>query len=60
LSCLHFCRFLNCVDGGKVPGRSLLDVGVQAALSDAGFDEQGFRERGGIFDWQAPRNELDW
>jgi radical S-adenosyl methionine domain-containing protein 2 len=57
-------RFLNCQDGGKVPGRSLLEVGVQAALQDAGFDEDGFHERGGVFDWTAQRDDsevyLDW
>ncbi|KAF8659857.1 hypothetical protein AX16_001741 [Volvariella volvacea WC 439] len=45
-------RFLNCLDGGKRPGRSLLKVGVQAALQDAGFDEDAFVNRGGIFDWK--------
>jgi radical S-adenosyl methionine domain-containing protein 2 len=59
------CRFLNSETGGKVPGRSLLDVGVQVALQGAGFDEDGFIERGGIFDWTAPRLEqpganFDW
>ncbi|KAF9467773.1 hypothetical protein BDZ94DRAFT_1247665 [Collybia nuda] len=44
-------RFLNCQSGGKEPGRSLLDVGVQEALKDAGFDNQAFIDRGGIFDW---------
>ena len=47
-----FCdRFLNCSDSGKKPGRSLLDVGVEEALKDAGFDEKAFFERGGVFDW---------
>jgi len=57
-------RFLNCTDGEKKPGRSLLKAGVQAALEDAGFDDQTFIDRGGIFDWSrdatAPREELDW
>jgi len=29
----------------------LLDVGVEEALKDAGFDEKAFFERGGVFDW---------
>lgn len=33
-------RFLDCSAGGKTPGRSLLDVGVQQALQDAGFDDK--------------------
>ncbi|KAI9566192.1 hypothetical protein HD554DRAFT_2278770 [Boletus coccyginus] len=54
-------RFLNCKDGGKKPGRSLLDVGVQSALQDSGFDESAFNDRGGIFDWKrdAP-SSLEW
>ncbi|KAF8123295.1 hypothetical protein EV363DRAFT_1180238 [Boletus edulis] len=54
-------RFLNCMDGGKKPGRSLLDVGVQPALQDSGFNETAFNERGGIFDWkrEAPQS-LEW
>ncbi|KAF8752304.1 Radical SAM superfamily [Rhizoctonia solani] len=44
-------RFLNCSMGGKTPGRSILEVGVQQALQDAGFDNKAFIERGGIFDW---------
>ena len=57
-------RFLNCQDGGKTPGRSLLKVGVQASLEDAGFDEEAFIDRGGIFDWtreaEQGENEFDW
>jgi radical S-adenosyl methionine domain-containing protein 2 len=54
-------RFLNCQDGGKKPGRPLLEVGVQNALQDSGFDEKMFETRGGIFDWkrEAPE-EVDW
>ncbi|KAF9078705.1 radical SAM enzyme, partial [Rhodocollybia butyracea] len=43
--------FLNCSDGGKTPGRSLLKVGVYEALKDAGWDAKAFEERGGVFDW---------
>jgi radical S-adenosyl methionine domain-containing protein 2 len=64
-SFLNFSRFLNCQNGGKVPGRSILKVGVRAALQDAGFDASGFHERGGVYDWTAPRyspseKELEW
>ncbi|KIK97541.1 hypothetical protein PAXRUDRAFT_214771 [Paxillus rubicundulus Ve08.2h10] len=54
-------RFLNCQDGRKQPGRSLLKVGVQASLLDSGFDEKAFLNRGGIFDWkrEAPES-LEW
>lgn len=50
--CLHIMiRFLNCQDGWKRPGRSVLKVGVEEAMRDAGFDESTFLDRGGIFDW---------
>ncbi|KAG9108948.1 Radical S-adenosyl methionine domain-containing protein 2, partial [Ceratobasidium sp. 392] len=48
-------RFLDCSAGGKTPGRSLLDVGVQQALQDAGFDDKMFVKRGGIFDWKREK-----
>ncbi|GLB44421.1 putative radical SAM superfamily protein [Lyophyllum shimeji] len=56
-------RFLNCKDGGKKPGRSLLRVGVQEAMKDAGFDEERFFSRGGVFDWKRDPDEgpnFDW
>lgn len=62
---LRFCsnRFLNCKDGGKVPGRSLLKVDVQEAMKDAGYDEEAFHRRGGVFDWSrkvVEEESLDW
>ncbi|KAF4610895.1 hypothetical protein D9613_007028 [Agrocybe pediades] len=53
-------RFLNCETGAKIPGRSLLEVGVQAALQDAGWDEKAFIERGGVFDWSRSPEDMDW
>ncbi|KAI0057802.1 radical SAM enzyme [Artomyces pyxidatus] len=44
-------RFLNCQGGKKVPGRSIFDVGVDAAFQDAGWEPETFVERGGIFEW---------
>lgn len=44
--------FLDCSGGGKVPSESILNVGVEAALSQAGFDFEMFNERGGIFNWR--------
>jgi radical S-adenosyl methionine domain-containing protein 2 len=49
-------RFLDCSDGGKVPSASILEVGVEAALQQAGFDDGAFRERGGIYEWSRERN----
>ncbi|RDB14720.1 Radical S-adenosyl methionine domain-containing protein 2 [Hypsizygus marmoreus] len=50
-------RFLNCTGGKKMPGRSILDVGVQVALQDAGWETETFIDRGGIFEWKRPRPE---
>ena len=49
-------RFLDCSDDGKVPSRSILDVGVEKALGEAGFDDSMFQKRGGIFEWRRDRN----
>jgi len=49
--------FLDCQDGGKKPGRSLLKVGVEEALKDAGYDHQAFLDRGGIFEWSRERED---
>jgi radical S-adenosyl methionine domain-containing protein 2 len=63
---IHFpvVSFLNCQDGNKRSGRSILEVGVEEALKDAGFDEEQFIDRKGIFDWKRdPReqpNSLEW
>ena len=52
-----FCgRFLNCSDSSKTPGRSLLEVGVEEALLDAGFDEKAFFDRGGVFEWTKKKD----
>lgn len=48
-------KFLDCSGGGKVPGRSILKVGVDTALIDAGFDQRMFNKRGGVFEWRRPR-----
>jgi radical S-adenosyl methionine domain-containing protein 2 len=51
--------FLNCAEGGKIPSESIFDVGVPAALTQAGFDEQMFWDRGGKYDWSRdPLNKL--
>ena len=39
---------------------SLLDVGVQNALDQSGFDEKMFLKRGGKYQWSKKDQELDW
>ena len=48
-------RFLDCSENGKIPSQSILEVGVERALSQAGFDDAMFQKRGGIFEWTRDR-----
>jgi radical S-adenosyl methionine domain-containing protein 2 len=51
-------RFL---DGGtKKPSRSILDVGVEAAIDAANFDEKMFLMRGGKYNWSKADMQLEW
>ncbi|KAF8244927.1 radical SAM enzyme [Wilcoxina mikolae CBS 423.85] len=62
----EYLRFLDQVS--YTPSRSILDVGVQAALEEVVWDEESFVARGGIFDWTKPKEisgscgaeNLDW
>ena len=49
-------RFLDCSGNGKIPSQSILEVGVDRALSQAGFDDEMFEKRGGIFEWTRTRD----
>eukprot|EP00730_Choanoeca_flexa_P014523 TRINITY_DN6380_c0_g1_i2.p1 TRINITY_DN6380_c0_g1~~TRINITY_DN6380_c0_g1_i2.p1 ORF type:complete len:327 (+),score=68.21 TRINITY_DN6380_c0_g1_i2:220-1200(+) len=42
-------RLLNCSDGAKKPGRSVLEIGVIQAMQEAGFDKQAFQARDGTY-----------
>ena len=44
----HLC-FLNCTEGTKKPSPSIREVPVTKALRRAGFDEDMFRKRGGVY-----------
>jgi radical S-adenosyl methionine domain-containing protein 2 len=48
-------RFLDCSNGGKIPSKSILEVGVEAALMQAGFDDDAFMKRGGVYEWSRAR-----
>jgi radical S-adenosyl methionine domain-containing protein 2 len=50
-------RFLDCSENGKIPSQSILEVGVERALSQAGFDDAMFQKRGGIFEWTRDRGD---
>jgi radical S-adenosyl methionine domain-containing protein 2 len=44
-------RFLNCQNDTKEPSSSILDVDVQVALSQAGWDPEEFLKRGGVYNF---------
>lgn len=50
--------FLDCSQGGKVPSQSILEVGVEKALSQAGFDFHMFQDRGGVYNWKRERDAI--
>ncbi|XP_028393239.1 radical S-adenosyl methionine domain-containing protein 2-like isoform X2 [Dendronephthya gigantea] len=56
----EYMRFLDNTNGTKKPSKSILDVGVQDALNDSGFDEQMFFKRGGKYVWSKGDMTLDW
>lgn len=45
-------RFFQNSGGRYNIGRPLLEVGVEAAASDVGFDLEAFRARGGDYEWE--------
>ncbi|KAL2215728.1 hypothetical protein M432DRAFT_552710, partial [Thermoascus aurantiacus ATCC 26904] len=45
----EYMRFLN--KGTGEPTESILDVGVPRALANVHWDQDSFKERGGIYDW---------
>jgi radical S-adenosyl methionine domain-containing protein 2 len=60
----EYMRFLN--KGTGSPTRSILDVGVTAALRSVHWDEHNFYSRGGVYDWAKENEacsqdtELEW
>lgn len=45
-------RFLNCQNGSRTLTDSILEVGVNNALKQAGFNTNAFLEQGDTFDWK--------
>lgn len=58
----HFrSRFLNCTDGKKIPGESILKVDVDDALREAGWQREVFVQRGGVYEWERDRStDMEW
>lgn len=47
----EYLQFLNCTEGEKRPTKSILEVGVVEAMSDAGWDVPSFHDRKGKYEW---------
>ena len=56
----EYMRFLDCTQGRKDPSPSILDVGVFAAITRSGFDEDAFKRRGGKYVWSKADMNLEW
>ena len=61
----EYLCFLN--KGVKEKTKSILEIGVEAALKDVYWDEKGFTERGGVYSWSktdgeehGANPELEW
>ena len=48
-------RFLNNTGHKKTPSRSILEVGVEKAFQEAGFDQDSYIRRGGHYEWNKTR-----
>ncbi|KAL9606963.1 MAG: hypothetical protein Q9204_009395, partial [Flavoplaca sp. TL-2023a] len=51
-------RFLN--KGVKEPTKSILEIGVPAAMNDVYWDEASFARREGEYEWQKEDTALDF
>ncbi|KAM0515748.1 hypothetical protein ACHAPE_005827 [Trichoderma viride] len=51
----EYMRFID-KDGNKLT-KSILDVGVEAAMQEIKWDEDAFQERGGVYDWTKEQGE---
>ncbi|KAF8162408.1 hypothetical protein K438DRAFT_1858551 [Mycena galopus ATCC 62051] len=65
----EYLCFLDKGSGREKQSRSILEVGVQAALDEVHWDQDAFRARGGLYDWSkdveqscgtANSKELEW
>ncbi|XP_032877533.1 radical S-adenosyl methionine domain-containing protein 2 isoform X2 [Amblyraja radiata] len=56
----EYMRFLDCTQGRKDPSKSILDVGVENAITFSGFDEKMFFKRGGKYKWSKADMQLEW
>ncbi|KAJ7073004.1 hypothetical protein C8F01DRAFT_961278, partial [Mycena amicta] len=53
----EYMCFLDKGSGREKQSRSILEVGVQAALEEVRWDQDAFRARGGMYDWSKDVQE---
>jgi radical S-adenosyl methionine domain-containing protein 2 len=51
-------RFLDKGDGDEKVSGSILEVGVQKAIKQVRWDQEEFRERGGVYDWSSVAEKI--
>lgn len=54
----EYLCFLDKGDGGEKQSRSILEVGVQKALSEIRWDQEAFRERRGMYEWTRDQPKM--
>jgi radical S-adenosyl methionine domain-containing protein 2 len=60
----EYMRFLD--RDGRLPSKPILEIGVREALKSVFWDEQAFKDRGGVYDWSREdscgreREEIAW
>jgi radical S-adenosyl methionine domain-containing protein 2 len=54
----EYMRFLDKGDGEEKTSDSILDVGVQKAIKQVRWDQDGFRERGGVYNWSKEAEKM--
>jgi radical S-adenosyl methionine domain-containing protein 2 len=53
----EYMRFLSRGVGTEAMSQSILDVGVKKAMNQVTWDQGGFVERGGVYDWSKSKVE---
>ncbi|KAI1409329.1 hypothetical protein F5Y13DRAFT_203504 [Hypoxylon sp. FL1857] len=55
----EYLCFLDKGEGVEKQSRSILEVGVQEALSEVRWDQEAFKERGGLYEWTKDVGEME-
>ncbi|KAI0834422.1 hypothetical protein F5Y06DRAFT_306828 [Hypoxylon sp. FL0890] len=55
----EYLCFLDKGEGVEKQSRSILEVGVQKALSEVRWDQEAFKQRGGLYEWTKDAGEKE-